>query len=182
MAKTQPVLQLGSGFLCVESDREAHPESVSIALRERTAKGRPGRRIAVDFYVKRHGVLRFALQLLELGERMMAETDSSVARQLPALAPRDALARLDLLEPCERDQLLDRGRGAAMRYGNLRRRTAMLHLAQEVLESCDDATAATLEMLLVCVKHTGQLPVTLTVDVSAPEQEVKQDVEQGDKP
>ncbi|CAE6847341.1 hypothetical protein R75461_07307 [Paraburkholderia nemoris] len=168
---TQLKFPIGSAFLTIE-DRggyvSGHPDYVTVAIREKTARGKAGRRIAVNFAVRRTAVFKLALQLLELADRMMPKTvwQESAAvgdgNKMPALVGYDdheraALARL---LPSDNDDPLSIGKGARGRYDNLKDRVAILRQAQKVLETCDGDTAGTLHM----AQHTGKVPVQLVVD------------------
>jgi hypothetical protein len=173
-ASTQISFPIGSAFMTVEDGSgvsNSHPDYVSVAMREKTANGKPGRRIAVNFSVRRAAVFKLALQLLELADRMMPETTFQESRvvgdgdRMPALVGRDDQERAALLRllPQDRDPLAI-GKAASVRYDNLKARIPILRQAQKLLEVCDADTAGTLHMLLVCAEHTGKFPVALVID------------------
>jgi len=160
------VVEGGSGYA------DAHPDSMTVALRERTAKSTPGRRVAVNFIARRAELMNLGLQLLELAQNMSPETLWHEKQErggvgLPALAPSRGSQLVTVMDP---EQKIRETRD---RYQNLKQRIAILRMAQQVLETCDPETAGSFHMLLVCAMHTGKLPMQVVVDaVERPVEEV----------
>jgi hypothetical protein len=168
---------IGNQFFAIEAGSgyaAAHPDSVTVAIRERTAKSTPGRRVAADFTVRRAELTDLGLQILELAQNMSPETlwqESGAVGVAHGRLPRLALPLPEqTLPPIDLEKRIQTTRE---RYDKLSQRITILRMAQQVLETCDPETAGSLHLLLVCVTHTGKLPMQIVVD--AVEQPVKEE-------
>jgi len=158
-------LRIGSMWFCVEDGTgyvPEHPDYVTICLRESKPKKQPGRRTAADFAVKRNTVLRLALELLELADRMTPETTWSSSQTVgdsgqPPMVVNFGEVDRALLESLHPDAPLNLTRHAYASVEKLRARMPVLRAAQHVLEHCDDETAAGLHVLIASADHRNGL-------------------------
>jgi len=75
--KTYIKFPIGNLFLTVEGGSgyvDEHPDTVNVAIRERTVKGAAGARVGVDFSARRAQIMTLGQQLLEVAQRMSPET------------------------------------------------------------------------------------------------------------
>jgi hypothetical protein len=156
---------VGGAWFCVEDGTgysDEHPDYVTFCLRESRPNKQPGRRTAVNFAVKRSRVLRLALELLELADRMTPETTWSSSQTVgdggqPPMVLHFGEADEALLKRLSPDAPLNFARHAYASVEKLRARMPVLRAAQRVLEHCDDETAAALHVLITSADHRNGL-------------------------
>jgi len=158
-------LRVGDMWLCVEDGTgyaPEHPDYVTMCLRESKPNKQPGRRTAANFAVKRNTVLRLALELLELADRMTPETTWSSSQTVgdggqPPMVLNFGEVDRALLERLHPDAPLNLARHAYASVEKLRARMPVLRAAQRVLEHCDDETASALHVLIASADHRNGL-------------------------
>jgi hypothetical protein len=168
--------RVGSTWLCVEDGKgraPAHPDSVTVAVREGRADGRSGRRIASSPGTGRTELLALGLRLLELADRMTPETtwlDSVPAAggDPAAGALNSGTADQELVERLSIDRPIDFAHHTHASAERLRERMPILRAAQCLLQNCDDETAANLYMLLSVADLYGCLPVGPALNTHKP--------------
>lgn len=168
-------LRIGGTWFCVEEGTgyaPEHPDYVTICLRESKPNKQPGRRTAADFAVKRSTVLRLALDLLELADRMTPETTWSSSQTVgdsgqPPMVVNFGEVDRALLEWLHPDAPLNLARHAYAGVEKLRARMPVLRAAQRVLEHCDDQTVVSLQVLIASAEQFNGAPIKLTVGLQA---------------
>jgi len=161
---------IGDKWICVEDGRlcvSERPDHVTFAVHEAEANGLPGARIAARFGVRRQKVIELALRLLELADRMTAETSCAysqavtVESQPPQLCD-DGEENRDRVKRLSGDAPLKFGRNARAKPEYRRARMAVLHAGQHLLEHGDE-TAASLYLRIPAADLHGGLRVQLVV-------------------
>lgn len=163
--------QIGGLVVCAEDSHgyaaPAMPDAVTLAVRERTSKGKIGARKAVSFYAHRNEIAAIGLEFLALAHRMAPETlwaRSETVQSRPAQKPVKWMLQDEarkIADALEKKQLGVEKPLAC--FENLRQRIHILQRAQYLLERVDGQVAQQLDLLLAMLEHHGALPFTLNI-------------------
>lgn len=136
-------------------------ERATLSLRERNRHGQPGKRVGADFGMKRAAVIATAFELLDIADKMLPSTtfatsDTVFSARAEPLPRNETFMAMERLEQ-ENTQV------------KVRRR--------RLLEQCHDDIAATMDVMLLMLEQTGDLPfrasVGMVADVNSPEGAVR---------
>ncbi|TAL87331.1 MAG: hypothetical protein EPN74_02085 [Rhodanobacter sp.] len=143
-------------------------ERATLSLRERNRHGQPGKRVGADFGMKRAAVIATAFELLDIADKMLPSTtfatsDTEFCTSAEPIPCNDTFLAMEQ----EETNVQARCQRAVNAFSNLRRRLPTLQRLQRLLEQCDDDIAATMDVMLLMLEQTGDLPFRASVGVVA---------------